>query len=142
MPINLPAPSAGGKFVKLNAQGAKITGTILDIEERVKTFEGAPVLSRKTGKPRIEHLLKLATDERDDDFESDEGVRLIPLNEFQWEDFLKAHVKAGSPADVEGWTITVKCATPRAKPTESDTYAFKFGDAPKKVVAIDDDEPF
>ena len=49
------AASMGGNWVNLrHKEDGPIEGRILDFTKRDKTFEGAPVLNRKTGQPRVE----------------------------------------------------------------------------------------
>ena len=53
--LNTAAASLGGQWRKLRTtDDGVIEGTVLAFEEREKTFEGAPVLNRKTGAPRKE----------------------------------------------------------------------------------------
>lgn len=39
---------------KLASEGEKIMGTLLDISERARCYDGVPVVSRSTGRPRTE----------------------------------------------------------------------------------------
>lgn len=137
MAITLP-DSPRGRYTKLNVKGMKLQGRLVSLDTREKTFEGSLVLSRKTGKPRIEHVIRLATDERDDDVADDDGTRILVLNEFHWAAFLDAHSAAGKPADIEGWLIAAKCVAERTKPTESDVLAFRFIEGPR----LADDDTF
>jgi len=77
--FNAMAKNSGGTWVSLRKQGDRIVGELIDTEERDKTFEGAAVLSRKTGKPRKEIIVTLKVDDRND--EEDDGIRKVSANE-------------------------------------------------------------
>lgn len=46
-----------GEWLDLRRKGETTTGRFVTLEERPRTWEGKPVLSRKTGEPRIEWIL-------------------------------------------------------------------------------------
>jgi hypothetical protein len=61
--INTAAEALTGEWVKLNRkEHGTIEGRVLSFEQRPMTFEGAPVLNRKTGAPRTEWVLAVQTD--------------------------------------------------------------------------------
>lgn len=73
--INQQIATAGGKWVNLRRKTDGILeGTIVNVDQRQKTFEGAVVLSRKTGQPRIEWVFTLQTDLSDGGGD-DDGLR-------------------------------------------------------------------
>jgi len=54
------AASLGGSWAKLRTtDDPSVEGKVLGFENRPKTFEGAPVLNRKTGAPRMEWVFTL-----------------------------------------------------------------------------------
>lgn len=77
--INQDIESGGGKFVKLRDTGDAVVGELLGIDERIKMWEGAPVLSRKSGEPRKEWVITLRTDLSEGP--DDDGVRKVAANE-------------------------------------------------------------
>ena len=130
--INEQAQRTGGKFVKLSESGDKIIGEVLSIEEREKSFDGQPVLSKK-GNVRIEWLIELQTDERDADDTHDTGIRIVPANEgvqiaikkhlketgqrfpANWGGKLAILVVKGKPAptqSVEEWSVASTAPSP------------------------------
>jgi hypothetical protein len=61
--INTAAEALTGEWVKLNRkEHGTIEGRVVSFEQRPMTFEGAPVLNRKTGAPRTEWVLAVQTD--------------------------------------------------------------------------------
>lgn len=131
--INEQAERTGGKFVTLSADGDKIIGELLGIEERPKTWEGKPVLGQKSGKQRIEWIIELQTDLRDPDNAEDNGIRLVAGNEgvqiaikkhlketgqrfpANWGGKLAILVVKGKPAptqSVEEWSVAYTAPSP------------------------------
>lgn len=75
----------GGTWVKLRDRGASVAGELLGIEERDKMFNGAPVLSQRSGKPRTEWVITLRVDTPDPSIEDDDCVRKVAATEtLQW----------------------------------------------------------
>lgn len=122
--INNQVDRGRGQWVTLAETGDVIVGTLLDIEEIGKEFEGVPVLAKKSGKQRIEWVITLEVDERDD--ADDTGIRKVRANEgvqIAIKDFLRDNnvrfpatwggklaigVKKGKPAPtspVEEWSV-------------------------------------
>lgn len=61
--INTAAQAIGGEWTKLTRkEHGTIEGRVISFEQRPMTFEGAPVLNRKTGAPRTEWVLAILTD--------------------------------------------------------------------------------
>ena len=112
--LNDAAARSGGTWVSLKTQGDKIRGRMVDFENRPKTFEGEPVLSRKTGKQRYEFVFTLETD--DTDGPDDDGIRKVSLNEAGQRAVLKALRDAGAEAAIGGyWEIAVTADPPNSK---------------------------
>lgn len=60
------AASLGGSWAKLRTtDDPPVEGRVLSFENRPKTFEGAPVLNRKTGAPRVEWVFTLDCGDED-----------------------------------------------------------------------------
>jgi hypothetical protein len=114
--LNEAISRGGGTWVNLREKGDRIEGTIVDFEERTKTYEGEPVLSRKTGKPRIEWVFTLQTGESDG--ADDDGIRKVALDEWGREEFKAAVKRSGSRAEAGG-TLVLAIVENRDKPTDS-----------------------
>lgn len=100
--LNDEIASSGGSWVKLiSSDDAPVEGTIIEFEKRDRrTPQGEVVLSKKTGKPRIEWVFTLQTDRRDDD--DDDGIRKLSCNESLRFTIADAIRDAGKPAEVGG----------------------------------------
>jgi hypothetical protein len=114
--LNEAIARGGGTWVNLKAKGDRIEGTIIDFEERPKTFEGEPVLSRKTGKPRFEWVFTLQTGESDGP--DDDGVRKVALDEWGRGEFKDAVKKSGAAAEAGG-LLVLAIVEDRKSPTDS-----------------------
>ncbi len=119
--LNEDAQRSGGQWVKLHATGDTISGVLLDAEKRGKTFEGAPVLSRKSGEQRIEYVLTIQTDERDPNIDDDDGVRKVSANESMQRAVFDAIKKSGGKA-TPGCRIAIQVAEAAASTTEQARY--------------------
>jgi hypothetical protein len=105
-----------GKRAAENENKRSTRRFIVDFEERTKTYEGEPVLSRKTGKPRIEWVFTLQTGESDG--ADDDGIRKVALDEWGREEFKAAVKRSGSRAEAGG-TLVLAIVENRDKPTDS-----------------------
>ncbi len=75
----------GGTWLKLRETGQSIVGELIEITERGKTYDGAPVLSRRTGEQRLEWVIKLKVDQPDPQITDDDCIRNIAAGEtLQW----------------------------------------------------------
>lgn len=128
--LNEAIAQGGGAYVKINRkEHGVLEGTILNAEVRGKTFEGQPVLSRKSGKQRQEWLLTLQTEHRDPEKEDDDGVRKFAANEgaqFAIRDAVKA---ADSKLEIGG-SLKIAVTKDPASSQEQATYKAKY-EAPK-----------
>jgi hypothetical protein len=89
--LNEAAASLSGTWVKLRTtDDPPVEGKVLDFEDRAKTFEGAPVLSRKSGTQRREWVFTI-------DAGGDDPVKLS-LNEAGQRAVAAALREAGSKA--------------------------------------------
>lgn len=113
--INEAAQRSGGKFIKLAETGDKIAGEVLSIEEREKSFDGQPVLSKK-GNVRIEWLIELQTDERDPDDSHDTGIRIVPANEGV-QIAIKKHLKESGQRFPANWGGRLAIVVVKGKPS-------------------------
>jgi hypothetical protein len=130
--LNDAARSSGGTWVKLSDKGDKIRGRMVPdgFENRPKTFEGEPVLSRKTGKQRYEYVFTLETE--DTDGPEDDGIRKVALNESGQRAVQRALREAGVEAEVGGlWEIAVVADKPTA--TSQAEYAARYTPPTQKV---------
>lgn len=113
--INQDIESGGGKFVKLRDSGDAVIGELLGIDERQKMWEGAPVLSRKTGEPRKEWVITLRTELSEGP--DDDGIRKIAANE-GLQIAIKNHMRETKALFPDGWggrlAIGVKVGAPNA----------------------------
>lgn len=128
--LNDAAARSGGTWVSLKQKGDKIRGRMVDFENRPKTFEGEPVLSRKTGKQRYEFVFTLETD--DTDGPEDDGIRKVSLNESAQRAVLKALKDAGQEAAIGGlWEIAVS-ADPETSTSQAE-FAARYTPPAKTV---------
>lgn len=62
--INTAAAAIGGEWVKLTRkEHGSVEGRVVSFETRPMTFEGAPVLNRKSGQRRTEWVLAIQKDD-------------------------------------------------------------------------------
>ena len=136
--LNTAAASLGGQWRKLRTtDDGVIEGTVLAFEEREKTFEGAPVLNRKTGAPRKEWVFTLAVAGEDDPVK-------VSLNESGQRAVAAALREAGAKAK-EGDTLKIGVKTNAASDREQPEYQARWtpGAAPLDVpTGADDSDPF
>lgn len=112
--INEAIENSGGAWLKLNRiEHGPVEGDIVDVEVRDKTFEGAAVLSRKSGQPRKEWVVTLRLDPDKRENPEDDGLRKLSLNESGQRAFAAAVKEAKSKVDVGGrLKIAVKVDPP------------------------------
>ena len=136
--LNTAAASLGGQWRKLRAtDDGVIEGTVLAFEEREKTFEGAPVLNRKTGAPRKEWVFTLAVAGEDDPVK-------VSLNESGQRAVAAALREAGAKAK-EGDTLKIGVKVNAASDREQPEYQARWtpAAAPLDVpTGADDSDPF
>lgn len=137
--LNQAAESLGGKWLKLNRkEHGVIEGTLVDFEIRPKTFEGAPVLSRKTGDQRNEWVLTLRVDDRDD--ADDDGLRKLSLNESA-QRALAAAIKESKAKAQVGGIVKLAVKTDPASDREQAEYQARYT-PPPAVADADIDSVF
>jgi len=149
--LNRDVASSGGTWVKLNrVEHGTLTGIVVDVETRDKTFEGAVVLSRKTGKPRQERVFTLITELRDPDIDDDKGLRKFSANEGAYFAVLDALKTAKATAEI-GDTLAIKVTKDPETSTSQADYAAKWTkgpgvpdwyEAPMPAQRIEDEVPF
>ena len=136
--LNTAAASLGGQWRKLRTtDDGVIEGTVLAFEEREKTFEGAPVLNRKTGAPRKEWVFTLAVAGEDDPVK-------VSLNESGQRAVAAALREAGAKAK-EGDTLKIGVKVNAASDREQPEYQARWtpAAAPLDVpTGADDSDPF
>lgn len=134
--LNNAIASIGGTWVKLRTKAdPPVDGTILDFEERGKTFEGQPVLSRKSGEQRIEWLftLQCAGDGADDD-----GVRKLTANESMQRAIAKA-IRDTKTQAAKGGRLQVAVASDPENEREQAEYVARYS---PPALPIGDADPF
>jgi hypothetical protein len=134
--INTAAEALTGEWVKLNRkEHGAIEGRVLSFEQRPMTFEGAPVLNRKTGAPRTEWVLAVQTDGGDTiKFSLKEaGQRAIS-------DAIKA---SGNPAK-NGDRLKIAVTADPASDREQATYQARWTPdaSPLNIPGDDGEDPF
>lgn len=104
--LNEAVAAAGGTWAKLvSADDPPVEGRILEFEKRERrTPKGEVVLSKKTGKARIEWVFTLQTDERDG--EDDDGIRKLSCNE-SMQRAIRDAIQASGKAAEEGGVLKV-----------------------------------
>lgn len=136
--LNEAVARSGGTWIGLREKGDRVEGTIIDFEERPKTFEGEPVLSRKSGQQRMEWVFTLQTGESEG--AADDGVRKVSLDENGQRAVKKAIKDAGSPA-VVGGTLIIAVVADRETPTSQCEKKAKYT-PPVKEIAVPVDGDF
>jgi hypothetical protein len=134
--INTAAEALTGEWVKLNRkEHGTIEGRVVNFEQRPMTFEGAPVLNRKTGAPRTEWVLAVQTDGGDTiKFSLKEaGQRAIS-------DAIKA---SGTPAK-NGDRLKIAVTADPATDREQATYQARWtsDNTPLNIPTDDGEDPF
>ncbi len=125
--LNEAAARTGGQWVKLDEEGASVTGYIISSEMTPRTDpEGNVVLARKSGNPRQVLRMRLATDLRDPDVENDDGVRIFDANESAQREIIRAY-KASGLEDDTGAKFKIEC-TKVTGTYEQNEVAARFGD--------------
>lgn len=136
--LNNAAASLGGTWVKLRSiSDGPFVGTIVDFEQRDKSFEGAPVLNRKTGKPRIEWLFTLTVTP---DGADDDGTRKLACNESMQRAIAKAIKDSGRKAEAGG-ILKIKVVTDPPSDREQAEYLASY-EPPVLNVPTDGADPF
>lgn len=128
--LNDAAASLGGQWVKCKDLGDVIEGVVLDFEIRGKTFEGQPVLSRKSGEQRKEWVFTIQTDDRTD--ADDDGVRKFSANESAQRAIAAAIKEAGSPAK-KGDRVKLGVSKAAASTTEQAEYKARWTTAAEEL---------
>ena len=91
--LSQAADSIGGSWAKLRTtDDPPLEGRVIAFEQRPKSFEGQPVLNRKTGAPRYEWVFTLDTGE--------EEPTKVSLNESAQRAVANALREAGAKPDV------------------------------------------
>ena len=148
--LNEDVARSGGGWFKLNrVEHGTLKGIVVDIETREKTFEGNVVLSRKTGKPRLERVFTLITDLRDPDIDDDNGIRKFGANEGAYFAILDAVKDAKATAEV-GDTLEIKVTADPATSTSQAEYKARWTKGPgvpdwyqtPQPALADDEVPF
>ena len=128
--LNEDVARSGGGWVKLNrVEHGTLKGIVVDVETREKTFEGAPVLSRKTGKPRMERVFTLITDLRDPEVDDDKGIRKLGANEGAYFAILDAPKESKATAEI-GDTVEIKVTADPPTSTSQAEYKARWSKGP------------
>jgi hypothetical protein len=124
--LNAAAESITGEWVKLTRkEHGAVEGVVLTFETRPMAFEGAPVLSRKTGQQRTEWVFAVRTDDG-------ETVK-FSLRESGQRAVANAIKEAGGGAKA-GDRIKIAVKTDPAKDTEQPEYQARW--TPGKAEAL------
>lgn len=136
---------SGGRTAKFPEIGAKVSGCVQDTEVKQQTdFDTGAPLFWDDGKPRMELVVTLETDERDDD--DDDGIRKLYVKGQMQQAVADAVRKAGQRGLATGGRLAVKFDGEEA-PTKKGRspkklYVARY-EAPVQPVDVDDhDEPF
>lgn len=139
--LNDAAASIGGTWVRLRStDDPPVEGEVIDFEVRPKTFEGAPVLSRKTGQQRSEWVFTLRVPGQE------EAVKLS-LNEAGQRAVAKALKDANAKAKA-GDTLKIRVKENAPDSTSQATYQARWTvgaaslDVPVPAAGDDDSDPF
>ena len=136
---------SGGRTAKFPEKGAKVTGYIQDMQVKQQTdFDSGAPLTWEDGKPRMELVVVLQTDERDD--EEDDGVRKLYVKGQMQAAVADAVRKAGQRGLGIGGKLRVTY-TSENEPTKrgrspQKVYEARYEAPVQPVDDIDDVEPF
>lgn len=133
--INREAASIGGTWVKLQSKAdGVLEGTVVNAEVRGMTFEGDPVLNRKTGEQRREWVLALVV--------NGETVK-VSLKEAAQRAIATALSEANSKL-AEGGTLKIAVTADPPDTRSQATYKAKYTPPVAGFVApvAEDEEPF
>lgn len=136
MDINTAAQALSGEWVKLTRRDhGSVEGRVVSFETRPMTFEGAPVLNRKTGQQRTEWVLAVLTD-------GGETVKLS-LKEAGQRAISEAIKAAGGDAKT-GDRLKIAVKDDPANDREQPTYQARWtpDSTPLAVPTTDYEEPF
>lgn len=126
--LNEAVDTIGGKWLKINrVEHGAAEGALVDFEIRPKTFEGAPVLSRKSGEQRKEWVLTLRIDEAED--ADDDRLRKLSLNEAGQRALATALKEAKAKAEVGG-RIKIAVVEDPETSTQQATYRARYTPPP------------
>ena len=134
--INTAAEALQGDWIKLNRkEHGTIEGRVISFEQRPMTFEGAPVLNRKTGAPRTEWVLTVQTDSGD--------TIKFSLKEAGQRAISQAIKESGQPAK-NGDRLKIAVSEDPPDDRAQATYKARWtADAtPLNIPTGDDEEPF
>lgn len=137
--LNQAAETMGGRWLKLNrVEHGVVEGDLVDFEIRPKTFEGAPVLSRKTGEQRSEWVLTLRVDDAEDD--EDDRLRKLSLNEAGQRALANAIKESKAKAETGG-RVKIRVIEDPETSTQQATYQARYT-PPAKPLTADVDAVF
>ena len=133
--INTAAEAMTGEWVKLNRkEHGTVEGRVVSFEARPMTFEGAPVLNRKTGAPRTEWVFAVLTD-------AGETVK-FSLKEGGQRAVSEAIKATGKPANETGDRIKIAVKDDPATSTDQPTYQVKWTQDSAPLAEAVAEEPF
>lgn len=137
------ALSGGGTYLKWENPGTSYTGTITDVTMRQsRKYESTELDTWDDGTPKMQIVLTLATDYRDQSQPDDDGTRQISINLWsgQKKSLVAACKNAGVPEPVKGMTFTAThvSGVGNAKAPRVFEYVLKAG--PSGIAALLDAE--
>lgn len=149
--VNSVLMGAGGKSATFKAHGDQVWGTVVSAENRQQTsFESNELLFWDDGKPRMQIVITLQTEEQED--ENDDGLRrvYIKVPSQLLRAMRQAITKAGANGLQEGGKFLVRYmsdAEPKKRGMSGEKQYFckyeppAFGAIPEEGYAGDDDVP-
>ena len=138
------ALASGGTYLKWEHPGTTYTGIITDVQMRQsRKYESTDLDTWDDGTPKLQVVITLATDYRDQAQQDDDGTRMISIN--LWSGQKKALVAAckaagvGEPQTGQRFTATHVSGIGNAKAPRVFEYTLAAG--PTGVAAVLDVEP-
>lgn len=130
--------AGGSPFLKWELPGTSYAGTITNVELRqARKFQSTDLDFWDDGSPKMQCVLTLATDYRDDGYDDDDGTRMLSIN--LWSGQKKALVAAcktaGVPEPQVGQTITVTHVSGVGTAASPREFTYVLGAAPTGVAA-------
>ena len=138
--LNEAVKTADASWLSLKSkEDGAVEGVVLHMEEREKTWNGDVVLSRSTGKPRVEWVFTLQ-------IAGNDAPSKIPFAESAQRAITKAVKEAGVTAE-EGDILKIAVSKDRESQTSQPDFKAKWtkGTKPLPITTADtssDDDPF
>ena len=138
------ALASGGTYLKWEHPGTTYTGIITDVSMRQsRKYESTDLDTWEDGTPKMQVVVTLATDYRDQSQQDDDGTRMISINLWsgQKKALLAACKAAGVPEPQVGQRFTATHVSGVGNAKSPRIYEYTLAAGPTGVAAVLDVEP-